>query len=117
VSASQINLAWTDNSNNETGFTIERPTDGTNFSPVITVGANVTSYSDTGLAASTKYYYRVDATNAGDDSPDSNFSPVPAPWSVRLVRRSSESTVTLGWIPHVPNSRRGSLVGGLLSEL
>jgi Fibronectin type III domain len=76
VSASQINLAWTDNSNNETGFTIERSTDGTNFSPVITVGANVTSYSDTGLAASTKYYYRVDATNAGDDSPDSNTASV-----------------------------------------
>ena len=55
VSSSQINLAWTDNSSNETLFKIERSTDGTNFSQIATVGSNVTSYSNTGLTASTLY--------------------------------------------------------------
>jgi hypothetical protein len=36
------------------------------------------------------------------------FSLVPARWSGRLVQWGSESTVTLRWIPHVPNSRGGA---------
>src|SRR5262249_50776177 len=39
--AGQINLSWTDNSLNETGFTVQRSTDGTNFTPLATVGPNV----------------------------------------------------------------------------
>lgn len=68
ISATQINLTWTDNSGNETSFKIERSTDGVNFSQIATVGANVTSYSNTGLSAATTYYYRVRASNSGGDS-------------------------------------------------
>ena len=52
VSGSQINLAWTDGSTNELGFKIERCTGAgcSDFAQVATVGANVTSYSNTGLA-------------------------------------------------------------------
>jgi hypothetical protein len=49
VSSSQINLSWIDNSNNETGFEIERSTDGTTFTQIATVGANVTMYLNTTL--------------------------------------------------------------------
>ena len=59
----QIDLAWIDNSDNEDGFRIERGTDGVNFTLIATVAANLTSYSDVGLAASTVYYYRVQAFN------------------------------------------------------
>jgi hypothetical protein len=64
-SSSVINLAWTDNSNNETGFEIERDTNSafTNAVAVATVGAGTTTYSNTGLSASTQYYYRVRAVN------------------------------------------------------
>ena len=50
-SKSQINLTWTDNSGNETGFRIERCKGSTctNFALIATVGANVTSYSNTKL--------------------------------------------------------------------
>lgn len=72
ASSSQINLAWTDNSSNEDGFRIERSTDGVNFSEIATTGANATSYSNTGLAASTAYTYRVRAYNAGGNSAYSN---------------------------------------------
>ena len=46
ISSSQINLAWTDNASNETGFKIERKTGaGGTYSQIATVGANVTTYS------------------------------------------------------------------------
>jgi len=74
ISASQINLSWTDNANNETGFKIERKTgSGGTYSQIITVGTNVTSYNNTsGLSEGTQYYYRVRATNATGDSVYSN---------------------------------------------
>ncbi|HQR38064.1 MAG TPA: M36 family metallopeptidase [Blastocatellia bacterium] len=73
TSSSQINLAWTDNANNETGFKIERKTgSGGTYAQIATVGAGVTTYSNTGLTASTAYYYRVRATNATGDSAYSN---------------------------------------------
>jgi subtilisin family serine protease len=70
ISSSQINLAWTDSDNTETGFKIERCTgvDCTNFAPVATVGANVTTYANTGLTASTSYSYRVQAYNTAGSS-------------------------------------------------
>jgi len=56
-------LTWVDRSNNETGFTIERaPSGTTNFASVGQVGANVTTFSQTGLARAT-YLYRVRAFN------------------------------------------------------
>lgn len=62
VSTSQIDLAWTDNSSIEDGFSIERSPNGvTGWTEIATVGANITVYSDTGLASSTTYFYRVRA--------------------------------------------------------
>jgi subtilisin family serine protease len=75
ISKSQINLTWTDNSGNETGFRIERCKGATctNFALIATVGANVTSYSNTKLTANTTYRYRVYAYNAGGISGYSNI--------------------------------------------
>jgi hypothetical protein len=72
VSTSQINLAWTDNANNETGFRIERSLNGSSFTEIATVAANVTTFNNTGLAAATAYSYRVRATNSGGNSAYSN---------------------------------------------
>jgi subtilisin len=70
LSKSQINLSWTDNASNETGFYIERCKGSTctNFTRIATVGANVTSYSNTKLTANTTYSYRVQAYNASGNS-------------------------------------------------
>ena len=69
ISTSQINLSWTDNSGNETGFRIERKTGAAGtWAEIATVGANVTSYSSTGLMANTTYYYRVRAYNGTGNS-------------------------------------------------
>ena len=72
VSSTQINLSWADNSSNETGFKIERSINGSTFAQIGTAGANTTAYASTGLAASTKYYYRVRAYNSGGNSSYSN---------------------------------------------
>jgi len=69
----QINLNWTDNSNEELGFRIQRRTSTSGYSEITTVGANTTFYSDTGLEPYTRYYYRVQAYNFVDPpSPYSN---------------------------------------------
>lgn len=68
----KVTISWADNSSNETGFKIERSTNGTTFTQVTTVGAGVTSYTNTGLTSGTTYYYRVRATNANGDSAYSN---------------------------------------------
>jgi hypothetical protein len=69
VSASQINLSWTDNSSNETGFEVKRATDSAFTQSVVWIGGiQGSTYSDTGLSASTTYYYKVRAEGATQDS-------------------------------------------------
>src|SRR5678815_4465377 len=59
VSRTQINLAWVDNSGDETGFKIERckTANCTNYVEVSQVAANVTTFADTGLTKNTTYRY------------------------------------------------------------
>lgn len=73
ASSSQINVSWT-NVANEDGYKIYRCA-GSGCTPttqVYTVGANVTSWSNTGLSSSTTYGYRVKAYNSAGDSSWSN---------------------------------------------
>ncbi|MFC5046286.1 S8 family serine peptidase [Aquimarina hainanensis] len=72
TSNSEIRLQWKDNSTDETGFKIERSTNGTNFTEIKSVRANASSYTDTGLQAGTTYYYRVKAFNNTNQSTYSN---------------------------------------------
>ncbi len=71
VSSSQINLSWTDNSSDETGFKIERKTIDS-FSEIATVGADVNTYQNIDLSPSTTYTYRVRAFNSMGYSDYSN---------------------------------------------
>lgn len=72
VSTSQIDLKWTDNANNETGYQVERSPNGTTFTKIADLSANVTAYQNTGLTPMTDYYYRVRAVNAVGTSAYSN---------------------------------------------
>jgi len=79
TSSSAINLTWTDNADNEQGFRVERSADNASFTEITTLGASVTSYTDTSLAASTTYYYRVRAFNtAGNSAYSTRRAPRPS---------------------------------------
>jgi transcriptional regulator CtsR len=89
--STQINLSWTDNSTNEDGFKIERKTGvGGTYAQIATVGVNVTSYPNTGLSASTTYYYRVRSYNTAGDSAYSN--------------EANATTTSGGTVPSAPSS-------------
>ena len=62
-SAASVHLSWTDNSEDELGFKIQRSPDGVVFSSVAITEADAISYTDTGLEAHAMYYYRVAAVN------------------------------------------------------
>jgi hypothetical protein len=62
VSATQIDLTWTDPNLAEGGYEIQRsPTGAGDWTVIDTVAADETSYSDTSLTPDTTYYYRVRA--------------------------------------------------------
>jgi len=69
ASGLNIVLTWTDNSNNETGFKLERSIHNTKvWTEISTLAENITSHGDTGLEAGTSYDYRVRAYNTAGNS-------------------------------------------------
>jgi len=109
ASPSAVQLAWKDNSTDETGFRIERSTDQINFAQVGTVAANVLTFTDITVESSTDYTYRVRATIGGCDSPASNTAPVRTPIKPLVAptgltaRAVSESEITLTWTDNSNN--------------
>ncbi len=91
VTETSVSLSWADNADNESAFVIER--DGQELSQ--TVGANVTSFTDSGLAGATTYSYRVKARNTAGDSawagPVDATTDTPPPF--QTVVASSETTL------------------------
>jgi cobalamin biosynthesis protein CobT len=76
----RVVLAWIDNSNNETGFTIQRATNAAFTIGLVTsnVGANVTTFTTGNVSRNTNYYFRIQATNAVGTSFWVNATPFPA---------------------------------------
>lgn len=103
ATSSSITLNWTDASNNETGFQIERSlTTASGFSLVTTTAFNVVTYTDASLTAGTTYYYRVRAINGSSTfsgySNEANATPLtpPSPPS-NLAASPSGSSIGLSW--------------------
>jgi len=71
VDAGNLRLTWKDTSTNESGFKVERHSGGS-FTEIATVGANVTSHTDSGVTTGTMYCYRVRAFNSAGTSSPSN---------------------------------------------
>jgi titin len=104
VSASQIDLAWGAASGTVAGYRIERSTSaGGTFAQIDTVAGGVLSYSNTGLASGTEFFYRVRACNSGGCSGYSNVAsdttflvPPTAPTSVTATSASS-TQINVTW--------------------
>lgn len=110
ISQGQIDLSWTDNSDNEQGFKIERSLDGINdWTQIIATGANTIAYSNTGLTCNTTYYYRVRSYNAGGDSVYTDVASAAtglclpaAPTSLTVTQRA-QTQIDLGWMDNADN--------------
>ena len=113
-------LRWTDNSANETSFTIERSTNPTFTGTLATfsVGAEVTTFTQ--VVGSTNYFYRVYAVNTVGDtfnygggtfptltlkSAYASTAPIGAPTNLAAtaVRQGNQARVTLTWTDNAGN--------------
>lgn len=104
VAAGRIDLAWAGNSNNETGFTIERKTGaGGTYAVIATAAVDAVAFSDSTVAATTTYVYRVRATNSAGSAAATN-----------------EASATTPEAPPADSSRKcghGGVLGALVSLL
>ncbi|MBN1670817.1 MAG: hypothetical protein JXR37_07285 [Kiritimatiellae bacterium] len=68
-SATEVQLTWTDNSDNEAGFKIDRRQSMTDvWVRIAAPDADMTQYADVGLPAATKFYYVIKAYNTAGNS-------------------------------------------------
>ena len=131
TSDTEITLTWTPNTEPDLqGYYIYRSTDGTNYGAEPIAPSSISSYSDTGLQASTQYYYKVSAfdlsNNEGDLSNSATAttqaSPPPAPGDFALsasppvlnIKRGSTGTTTITVIPQ--NDYSGTVTFSALSS-
>ncbi len=106
VSATSISLSWVDNATDELGFDLQRSTDQSIWVDLPDAGADVPGATDTGLASSTTYHYRIRAfnlsgTSAWVDGASATTDAGPPPSDVNLTLAGSKSkgkhVIDLSW--------------------
>jgi hypothetical protein len=100
VWSNMVDVAWRDNSSNESRFVLQRHRDGANWADVGAVPANTRVLRDTGLAADTRYYYRVAAENGSGRSAYSStltLTTAPAAPTNLVAANVWSDTVDLSW--------------------
>jgi len=104
-----LDLAWIDNSSNETEFRVALSTDGVNFDNRTTVGANVHTVRINDLRPESTYWFKVRAGNAAGYSGYTQAvvattTTLPAPPSLTATRDESTPAldVVLSWTPVNP---------------
>lgn len=106
----RVTLTWRDNASNETGFVLERSTDGGgSFSrlgpiPARTGTGNTVTFTDSNVSLGASYVYRVAAENvagasayAGPLTVKVDVPPVPANVSATATRQGSNERITATW--------------------
>jgi hypothetical protein len=74
-------VSWIDTVDGETGFKIERSTNGVNFAQIGLAPADATSYADLTAAAATAYWYRIRAYDGTGDGLAGSVASVTTPAS------------------------------------
>lgn len=107
LSSSEIDLSWTDTSDDETGYRVERRPIGGIYSIIASLSANATTYSDSALAAATTYEYRITAFNGEAESSATvsatTFSSPPAAPSAFTAIPLSDAEIRLDWTDNSGN--------------
>ncbi|MBD3242864.1 MAG: hypothetical protein GF331_19890 [Chitinivibrionales bacterium] len=95
-------VRWNDNSDNETGFVIERSADSLTWEAVGQVGAGVTQYVDA-VSQDGQYYYRVKAVKDAESSGYSQVATVYVSTNVSLTMTSPAGgeSLTGGSVQHI----------------
>jgi chondroitin AC lyase len=88
-----IDLAWTDASDDETAFVVERSVDGAPFQALSTRPAGATGFTLTSALPLTAYRFRVHATNAAGNSAWSNEAGVLTGPELGLVNYAAAASV------------------------
>ncbi len=94
IQTDRIRLIWSDRSSDETGFEIWRSTsaDGS-YTLVTTTSANVTTYTNTGLTANTRYFYKVKAINGAIASNFSNTANAALAAKIVLINQNVSASL------------------------
>jgi transcriptional regulator CtsR len=111
LSQTVVGLTWTDNSDNEEGFIIERQEDGAGYAQLDSIGADQTNYNDSTVVAGVTYDYRIFASNAAGRSTESNVAtiineiPVTVPEAPTALDATelSQTVVGLTWTDNSTN--------------
>jgi hypothetical protein len=121
ATSSTLTVSWTDGSDNENGFSIEKLVSGS-WTQTGSVSANATTFTKSGLPAGTWFDYRVVAFNGGGNSGPSNVlhaqtspSGSPAAPTNLTVASVTSSSVALSWLDNSTNENGFNvekLVGG-----
>lgn len=109
-----VQLFWTDNTPDETGFEIYRSTTGANgsFNFFRLVNAGTISFTDTGLTPATTYYYSIRAVNNTTVSPYTNNLVVTTPGDTQpptvpqnvVVGLKTLTSISLSWTASTDNT-------------
>jgi probable HAF family extracellular repeat protein len=93
---SQLELEWTDRSDTEAGFEIQRQTAESDWTTVTTAPPNSVTYSDAGLESFIRYRYRVRAVNAAGAS---EWTEAAGETGIGAVLRVSPTSLAFGKQP------------------
>jgi YDG domain/GEVED domain/Cadherin domain len=98
VTGNSIALSWTDLTT-ETGYQVQRSTNGTTFSTLTTLAAGTVAYTDNTVTPGNEYYYRVLGTNGQSVSlynlaftATPTITALPIPWSAQDIGTASGGT-------------------------
>ena len=118
IAAGRIRLSWTDHSDNETGFRVERAVGSTLFNAIGTAGPGVITFDDMGLTSDTTYVYRVVAFNGVGQSAPSTLASASIPSGGKIQVQPAKlnfGTVRVGKFKQlklkIKNIGKGTLAG------
>jgi fibronectin type 3 domain-containing protein len=119
VSPTQLMIEWKD-SNGESNYKVQRSDDGSSgWTTIGTSARNSPFFVSSGLAANTRYFYRVITVDAGGDSATSavisEFTRVNASPANFVVSGQTETSLTLSW-DALPDMTRYSVYRGRDSD-